>query len=444
MAGKKLNVTFWCLASIATGLILALAALMASRYLPSSLPPNEFESHWQKAQEANTAHDSSEAAFHLTECLQSCPFNAGAHFLLARNCRRAGQMNQWRNHLEQAATLRWPEDQIDLEWQLRRAQIGDIWEVEESLLNRLNTRPPDEVIILEALVHGLMLNDRLVDVLLLTSTWIDSFPDDWLALLYRGDARLRLNGNTDEAIQDFKRALDLKPDISEGHLFLAMVLANTGDFKNALPHFQACVSRLSEDPRVLFGLAYCQYSLGRSSEARATLIQLFAVTKDHAAGFFLQAKIELSEEAPEQAYLWMKKADKLAPNEVDVTNALIQVCQQLGKTQEALKYQRLLEEVRTRDADLDKLATAVKSRPDDAEPRFQLGMACLKLGRNLEASHWFQGILWKDPKHLPTLNALADHYKLMNNQKLAAHYRRKAESASGKGVVKTSEGSLRK
>jgi hypothetical protein len=67
----------------------------------------------------------------------------------------------------------------------------------------------------------------------------------------------------------------------------------------------------------------------------------------------------------------------------------------------------------------------------------------MKLGRDAEATHWFQGILWKDPGHLPTLNALTDFYEKKGNRRMADYYRRKAKSASGEDV-KTPEGSLRK
>jgi len=119
----------------------------------------------------------------------------------------------------------------------------------------------------------------------------------------------------------------------------------------------------------------------------------------------------------------------------------MQVCRQLGKNQEADKYQRLLEEIHARDAELDRLATAIKSRPDDVALRFQLGMACLKLGREQEASHWLQGILWKQPDHLPTLTALADYYQSKGNRKMADLYRRKAQKPSGQGIGKAPESS---
>lgn len=437
MSGKKLNGPFLAFSILLIGLVLILAGLTARNFLSPTPRANEAEADWLAAHEAIGVREYPQALAHITNCLERWPFNAELHYLAARTCRRAGDLNTAQAHLARAAVLRWPQPQINLEAQLLRAQAGDVWDVETPLLARLNTGPPEEVIILEALVNGLMVNDRLDDVLVLTSTWIDSFPEDWLPRIYRGNARLRINGKTEEAIQDFQRVLELRPDNPESHLALAIVLANSGEFDKALPHFQACINSQAEDARVLFGLAFCQYSLGRNQEARLALSQLFAQNKDHSAGTFLQAKIELAEESPELAFQWLKKADALAPGHMDITHALMQVCRQLGQTQEADKYQRLLEEIRARDAELDKLATAVKSRPEDAALRFRLGMACLKLGRDEEASHWFQGILWKNPRHLPTLNALTQYYESKGNPKMADHYRRKADLAAGKPTAQT-------
>jgi Tfp pilus assembly protein PilF len=66
-------------------------------------------------------------------------------------------------------------------------------------------------------------------------------------------------------------------------------------------------------------------------------------------------------------------------------------------------------------------------------------MACLKLGREQEASHWLQGILWKQPDHLPTLTALADYYQSKGNRKMADLYRRKAQKRNGQGISKVPE-----
>lgn len=426
-------------------LVLILGGWAASHFHRSPSPPaDNAHTNWQRAQEAIADQEFPQAAAHLAYCLESWPYNAEAHFLMARTSRRSGQLAQWKVHLDRAEILRWPKNQIDLERKLRRAQVGDIWEVETSLLELVNKLPPDEVVILDALVNGYMENDCLLDVMALTTTWIKRFPKDSLPLIYRGNAELRLFGKPAEAVKDFQRVLDLKPNQPDAHLALGLVLANDGQFKEAIPHFQFYLDRRPDDPaQALLGLANCQFSMGKTDQAREVLNQLFAQVKDEAGGVFLMAKIEAAEGRHQEALRWLKKADDRSPNQADVTNTLVHVCVQLGLKEETARYKERLEEIHQRDEALERLVSEAKLRPDDPDVRFQLGTLCLKYGRTEEAAHWFQGILRKDPKHLPTLNTLAVYYDSKGKHRLANRYRRKAVEASGGSVTPSSEGSAR-
>jgi tetratricopeptide (TPR) repeat protein len=425
--------------AIVAGVFILLAAGLGARYFfrPSPLP-NEAQSYWQKAQEAIANREFTEAASHLGHCLESWPYNAETHFLMARCYRRAGNLVDWKTHLDRAEKLRWPKEQITLERQLRRAQVGDIWEVEDKLFDLVNTQPPEEVIILEALVNGCIENDRLFDVIALTTTWIDRFPKDWLPLVYRGNAQLRLYGKPAEAVKDFQHVLELKPDNPEAHLALALVLTNDGQYKEAIPHYQFCLEHEPLDPsEALFGLASCQYSIGKTDEARETLDQFLAKNQNNAGAMFLQARIELAEGRLPEALAFLKKADALSPFQADVTNALVHVCGQLNLKDETAFYKKRLDEIKKRDEILDRLVGEAKVKPDDPDIRFELATTCLKYGRDEEASHWFQGILRKNPNHLPTLQALADYYEKKGSRKMATYYRHKLEKAGGQGKSHT-------
>jgi tetratricopeptide (TPR) repeat protein len=426
---------------VAATVILLLAGWAASHFLRSNLAPtDDAQSHWQKAQAEIAARDFSPAAEDLSLCLESWPYNAETHFLLARTSRRGGNFSQWKAHLSRAELLRWPKKQIDLERQLRRAQAGDVWDVETSLIDLLNQNPPEEVIILEALVLGCLENDRLIDVIALTTTWSNRYPDDWAPFIFRGNAELRLYGKSSNAAKDFQRVLELKPNDPGAHLAMAQVLANQGQFEEAMPHFEFCLTNPPDDPtEVLFGLASSQFSLGRIEEARASLEQLFAKVPNHSTGCFLRAKVELADGRHEEALRWFQKADALAPDESDITNALLQVCRQLGRKEDVDRYQNRLEQIRRRDEKLDHFLTLAKTRPEDPEVRYQLGKICLDRGRDQEATHWFQGILFKDPSHLPTLRTLAAYYQKKGKPKLAAYYGRKAEKAGGMAQSKSSD-----
>jgi tetratricopeptide (TPR) repeat protein len=401
---------------------------------------DDAQAHWQKAQQLIAERQFVEAGVHLLHCLQSWPYNAEAHFVTARTARRAGELNEWKVHLDRAEILGWPRKQIDLERRLVRAQVGDVWDVETALIDRLNTQPPEEVIILEALVAGYLATDRLIDVIAFTTPWAERYPEDWVPLLFHGYAVQRLYGKSGDAAKDFERVLELKPNNPEAHRALALVLTNQGDFTQAIPHFQFCLSSQLNDPaEALFGLATCQFSLGHIDQARQSLEQLFAKNEDHPTGCFLQAKVELADGHLEEALKWLQKSAALSGDEVDVTNAIVHVCRQLGRHDDAARYQRRLEQIHRRNDKLDRLLNELKDHPDDLEIRYQLGITFLELGRDQDASHWFQAILYKDPRHLPTLTTLIDYYEKKGKPEMAASYRRKAQIASGKAIGKSRE-----
>ena len=74
-------------------------------------------------------------------------------------------------------------------------------------------------------------------VIILPVIRIERYPDDWLPLIYRGNAQLRLFGWTPEVEKDFDRLLELKPDHPEAHLSVAIIMSHRGLFREALPHF---------------------------------------------------------------------------------------------------------------------------------------------------------------------------------------------------------------
>jgi tetratricopeptide (TPR) repeat protein len=425
------------IAIVTTGFVLLLAGWSAKHLFQAPADENA-QTHWQQAQKHIAERQFVDAAGHLAHCLESWPYNAEAHFLMARTARRAGQLSPWQFHLERAEILGWPKKQIYLERLLRKAQVGDVWDVETSLIDFLNTKPPDEVIILEALVDGFMISDRLIDVIAFTTTWAERYPEDWLPLMLRGNAISRLYSKSGEATKDFQRALELKPNNADAHLALALALTNQGDFKEAIPQYQSYLSSQPVNPtNALFGLATCQLSLGHNDQARDTLKKLFAVNPDHLTACFLQAKIELAEGHEEEGLKWLQKSEALSPDEVDVTNALVHVCRQLGRLEDAARYERRLEEIHRRNDKLEHLLTELKAQPDDLEIRYQLGISCLEQRRDQQASHWFQAILYKDPNHLPTLRTLAEYYEKKGNVKMANHYRQKIQKASGQGPGKS-------
>lgn len=126
-AEQAWNVPSKLLIALVIAATVLLATLAYHHFFPSRPAATEADLRWRQARQANADREFPEAIAHLTHCLEAWPFNAEAHFLMARTCRRAGHLNLWKKHLDRAEALNWPALQIDLERKLRRAQVGDVW-----------------------------------------------------------------------------------------------------------------------------------------------------------------------------------------------------------------------------------------------------------------------------------------------------------------------------
>src|SRR5207249_4479530 len=98
---------------------------------------DEAVQHWQQAKDALAAQNYVQARTHLEQCLQLCPLDAEAHFLLARACRQTDDPAGCQAHLARAALLQWPREEIQFESALLKVQSGDLGNVEAELLHYL-------------------------------------------------------------------------------------------------------------------------------------------------------------------------------------------------------------------------------------------------------------------------------------------------------------------
>jgi tetratricopeptide (TPR) repeat protein len=364
--------------------------------------------HWEEAQKAIAERDFDDARQHLLKYLEILPFNAEAHFEMARASRRGLDFRGWRHHLMEAGQLQWPQEQIDFELQLYQAQTGNVWVVEQTLLEALKTRPASEMeLILEALAEGYLKNHSLVKIQELTGPWIERSPEDWLPHLYRGHVQY-VEGTRDKAIEEYRTVLKLNPDQGQAQLWLAGALMDDGRFDESLSLYESFLRENAGNADGLYGLANCQHSLGKTADARATLKGLLAVSPDHLKALYLQAKVEFAEDKPAEALKWLRRAERLAPREWTITNMMVPILQRLNQTEEAEKYIKRQEEILKWHGQLTDLRKQLRRDDANANLRFQIGRLNMLLGRDDEALSWFQMVLRLQPDHAETLKALQE------------------------------------
>jgi tetratricopeptide (TPR) repeat protein len=147
--------------------------------------------------------------------------------------------------------------------------------------------------------------------------------DSWahLALGYVAVARRR----TDEAVDEFQRALDLNPNFAAAHGYLGLALALDGRSDQAIAHGDQAIRMSPHDPQnAVFNvnLAAAHYLAGRYNEAivygRKAMQQRFGLTNGHRiyiaslaqAGQINEARAalaKLQELQPENSIAWIER-----------------------------------------------------------------------------------------------------------------------------------------
>jgi tetratricopeptide (TPR) repeat protein len=387
--------------------------------------------HWRQAHEALQAQDFARACEQLRLCLDQSPAHAETHFLLARAARRADDLESAQTHLGIAEALGWTPEEVATERLLTKAQLGALGETEATLFARLDERPVPDELILEALIKGYLVVYRLPEAADLATRWIDRSPDRWQPWLYRGRAHY-LNHNLGRAAADYRRALEVMPNHRKGRLWYASALVLDGRFADALPSFQKYVEDYPDDAAGLLGLAECLLNLKRRAEAEEVLVRLLEKYPKHIPGLFLRSRLEMDRDAPQQALVWLKRAEELAPHEPDVVQGLILAYRKLGKDAEVKRYQERHQELRKLTRRLDDLRTQILRSPGEVAPRVEAGELSAQLGQTSEALDWLLGALALDVNHRPTHRALARCFEKMGEKNLAEYHRARGADPAGK------------
>jgi tetratricopeptide (TPR) repeat protein len=245
-------------------------------------------------------------------------------------------------------------------------------------------------------------------------------------LLYRGRAA-QLFGAREKAVADYQQVLSMRPDQESAHAWLGEALMADTQLQEALGQFQTFLANHPNDADVLIAAATCQRNLSQLAEARATVKHLLDVDPNHLGGLSLQAKLDLSDEKWAKGLKALERARALGSRDMDVINNLAIAHRQLNHNEQANKYQKQVNELLKRNKEWSELTRKIHENSEDVALRYQAGLLCLQRGAEGEAAHWFQTVLYINPDHRPTHQALADYWRQHGNPQRAAYHQRRAE-----------------
>lgn len=391
----------------------------------------EFQSEYRATQDAVERRDWNAARKLLKESMAKWPESAELHLLAARVERRLENLGDAKKHLDTCQRLEGAETRaVKVERALLRVHGGGLAEVEPFLRECVRQNDPDAVEILDILSAALEINFRVADAQRCLDDLLARQPDHFNALVRRGQAA-RTMGWFEDAAAHFEKALKLRPEVDGVRTMLAEALGAYGKFELARVQFERLLERQPDNGSLRFGLALCYAATGEGEKAKRIYDDLIQLNPENWMALLERGKLAVQRDQPAVGLPDLRQADALAPPDQSPTH-LIACLLLLGKTDEARQYQAKADRILADRKRTSELGDRLREKPDDdPEPRYEIGVILLRMGKPQEGVHWLRQALEKDPKHRPSHQALADFFQSVDAVDLANRHRQAVQQLTG-------------
>jgi type IV pilus assembly protein PilF len=278
-----------------------------------------------------------------------------------------------------------------------------------------------------------MYNLRYGQAFTCLTRWIAVAPDSAEPLRWRGWVLERLNDH-EGAMKDYKRALELDPDLVDTRLRLVEQLLMRSNAPEAQPHLERLITQYPDRADVMARMGECRFLQGDLPEARRLLEAALEQLPDDSSALLHMAKLEMQAKRPARAESWLRRALKVDPTDTEAEFTLVAALQAQGRWDEA---KAALAQHKKDTALLKRVARVLQQEAENpsSDPDALSEMGALFLSSNPRVGlYWLHRALERDPQHQPTHKALAEYYQKKGEVEKAAFHRRhlKPAKASGK------------
>lgn len=386
----------------------------------------QFQSRWAAAEEATGRGAYGAALEDYRVCAALRPSDVDVHLAAERAARRSGEFAAAETYLDECRSLAPESRVVSLERLLLAAQRGDLDEQGQGLLlSLIQQDDPSTPLILEALTDLFRWDFQIPRALECANLWVARQPENSRPLVVRAWIWKRMRA-FEKARDDYRRALELRPDDDTARQLLAELMLDKGmgTPEEVAQSLEDLHGRRPTDSAVSLDLARCRRQQGKTDGARQLLDELLQRSPEHAAALLERGKLEFDANEPAEAERWLERARQAAPHNRDVHYTLALCYRQLGKEDGA---KAAMAEVQRIDADLKRLDRLIREvalgSQTDPNPRYEVAVLLLRNDRDEEALRWFDRALRVDPAHRPTHEALAAYYDRIGRKDLADEHR---------------------
>jgi predicted Zn-dependent protease len=365
--------------------------------------------------------------------------DAEAQLLAAQCARRAAFLETYTGphpelveaasrHQDAAERLGASPAAVALERLLLEAQHGEPSGNKGFLLERAQVGEADAPLILEALAHCYLRNLQLDEALVCVEKLLKGRPDHVLGLLWRGRIRHELK-QVRSGREDYEQALKVVSDFDPARYYLAESLLRSHQPREAQTHLKVLIDRDVDNPLVRLAWAECWIALGDDRKGQELLDAWFAETpKTHprrGPALVARARLALAMGRSAQAETFARRALQEMPLDRHALYSLARSLNAQERTQEARAVEDQLELIKRDLRLVARCREELTRNPADVPLRYEIGAAYFRVGRPAEALVWLNGVLARNPKHRPTLQALAEYHAKVGDRETTAQLRRR-------------------
>ena len=228
------------------------------------------------------------------------------------------------------------------------------------------------------------------DIETLWRTTIARNPDCWMAYSNLGSF-LSAHGDANEAIADFRKALEIWPNQSKDHNNLGKALVQKGRIAEAMDHFQTALRVSPDDPDTESNIGAASLQQGDADEAISHLRRAVEKWPRHAQAHINLGNALLQNREIDAAIAEYEKTLALPFDHAESHYSIGTALRQKGDVEEAIVHYR----------------KALELRPDYANAHNNLANALRQQGRTEEAVHEYEAALKSEPDSILAGNNLA-------------------------------------
>ena len=228
------------------------------------------------------------------------------------------------------------------------------------------------------------------DLSVLYTKTLQKNPGCWMAHYNLGIV-LSEQGEADQAIDHYRRAVALRPDYAEAHYNLGRLLVEHGQLADAIAHYERAAAINPADAEAQNNLGVTLFGMGRTDDAIAHYQKALEIRPDYAEASCNLANALIAKDDFDGAIARYKACLAAMPDQEDAQYNLASALLRKGRTDEAIvEFQKVLQ-----------------MHPESADAHANLGSAWLTKGRVRDAMAEYTKAVQISPENLAALSNLA-------------------------------------